>query len=73
MSPPAVSLDAAPTSHVLRDVVVGALVLVVAASLTIFANLPTRTSVLAADQASMKDAVKSMDAKLDTILSRLPR
>lgn len=60
----------AEASHGLRDLVVGVLILVVFGAIGVFANIPTRTSVL---ESRVDSIEKNMDVKLDAILQRLPR
>ena len=62
-----------PTDHSLRDIVIGTLVLVVAGAIGVFANIPTRVSVIESDNSNIKDSVKSIDNKLDVVLARLSR
>jgi hypothetical protein len=58
------------TSSFVRDAAISAVIAVLAAVLVKFSDLPTRVSVIEADHASLKDAVKSMDGKLDILIQR---
>ncbi|MES2156152.1 MAG: hypothetical protein V4510_13540 [bacterium] len=69
MTPP-VREYATDQSHALRDIVVGALVLVVAGCIAVFANIPTRTSVL---ETRVDSIEKGIITQLTDIQTRLPR
>lgn len=58
------------TGGFIRDAAISAVIAVLGAVLIKFADLPTRVSVIEADHASLKDAVKSMDGKLDILIQR---
>ncbi len=54
----------------IRDTAIAAVIAVLGAVMIKFADLPTRVSVIEADHASLKDAVRSMDGKLDILIQR---
>lgn len=60
-------------SHVLRDVVIGVLVLVVGTAILAFANMPTRVSLVEQTAGSLEKKLDRMDGKIDTLLSRRNR
>lgn len=62
-----------PTTHVVRDVVIGILVTVVGTVLVAYANLPTRVALVEQQQTTTEKTIEKMDVKLDKILLRLPR
>ena len=53
-----------------RDAAIAAIIAVLGAISIKFADLPTRVSVIEADHASLKEAVRSIDGKLDILITR---
>lgn len=58
------------TGSFVRDAAIAALIAVLGAITIKFSDLPTRVSVIEADHASLKEAVRSIDGKLDILITR---
>ena len=59
------------TGGFLRDAVIAAIVAVLGAIGIKYADLPSRVSVVEQSQSDVKDTVKSMDSKIDILLTRV--
>lgn len=54
-----------------RDIIIGVVVLILGAACVLFANIPTRVSVVETKLESTGAALLSMDKKLDLIIERV--
>ena len=58
------------TGGFLRDTVIAAIVAVLGAVAIKYADLPTRVSVVEQSQSDIKETVRSIDGKMDILISR---
>ena len=58
------------TGGFLRDAVIAAIVAVLGAVAIKYADLPTRVSVVEQSQTDIKETVRSIDGKMDILISR---
>lgn len=56
--------------HVLRDALIGVLVIVVGSAILAFAGIPTRVSLVEASQTDIKKSLDKMDSKIDLLVQR---
>lgn len=54
----------------LRDIAIGVLVITVGAAMLSFANIPSKVAVLENQQSNLQETVRSIDKKMDILLSR---